>query len=64
MSPTHALTRTVDGAALPAVGRWVIDPAHTSAEFVARHLVVAKVRGYSEISKGSLPWAKPQQTRR
>jgi polyisoprenoid-binding protein YceI len=42
---THTLTRTVDGAELPAVGRWQIDPAHTSAEFVGRHLMVTKVRG-------------------
>lgn len=43
--PTHTLTRTVNGAALPRVGRWDIDPEHTSAEFVARHLMVTKVRG-------------------
>ncbi|MEE8486335.1 MAG: YceI family protein [Acidimicrobiia bacterium] len=43
--PTHTLTRTIDGAVLPRVGRWDIDPAHTMAEFVARHLMVTKVRG-------------------
>ena len=42
---TQDLTRNVDGAAVPAVGTWVIDGSHTSAEFVARHLMVAKVRG-------------------
>ena len=42
---TQDLTRTVDGTAVPAVGRWVIDGSHTSAEFVARHLMVTKVRG-------------------
>ena len=26
-------------------GTWTIDPSHTSLGFVARHLVVAKVRG-------------------
>lgn len=41
----HTLTRTVDGADVPGVGRWQIDPAHTSAEFVGRHLMVTKVRG-------------------
>ena len=30
---------------LPTSGTWVIDPAHTSIEFVARHLMVTKVRG-------------------
>ena len=42
---THALTRTVDGASVPASGTWQIDPAHTSVEFVGRHLMVTKVRG-------------------
>jgi polyisoprenoid-binding protein YceI len=42
---TQDLTRTVDGAAVPASGTWAIDGSHTSAEFVARHLMVAKVRG-------------------
>ena len=42
---TKDLTRTVDGAVVPASGTWVIDGSHTSAEFVARHLMVAKVRG-------------------
>ncbi len=42
---THSLTRTVDGAVVPGVGRWDIDPAHTSAEFVSRHLMFTKVRG-------------------
>jgi polyisoprenoid-binding protein YceI len=42
---TQEITRMVDGATVPAVGRWVIDGSHTSAEFVARHLMVTKVRG-------------------
>ena len=42
---TQDLTRTVDGAAVPAAGTWIIDGSHTSAEFVVRHLMVAKVRG-------------------
>ncbi len=42
---THSLSRTVNGAVVPGVGRWEIDPAHTSAEFVGRHLMVTKVRG-------------------
>jgi polyisoprenoid-binding protein YceI len=31
--------------ALPEAGVWDVDPAHTSLEFVARHLMVSKVRG-------------------
>ncbi len=30
---------------LPEPGTWHLDPAHTSIEFVARHLMVTKVRG-------------------
>lgn len=38
-------TRTTDGQELPQVGTWVIDPAHSTVEVVARHMVIAKVRG-------------------
>ncbi len=51
---THPLTRTVDGAVVPGVGRWDIDPAHTSAEFVGRHLMVTKVRGGFGSVSGSI----------
>jgi len=39
MSTTLAATK------LPAPGTYVIDPAHSSVEFVARHMMVTKVRG-------------------
>ena len=42
---TMELTRVVDGRQVPAAGVWTIDPTHTQAEFVARHLMVTKVRG-------------------
>jgi len=38
-------TRTVEGLELPQAGTWVIDPAHSTVEVVARHMVIAKVRG-------------------
>jgi polyisoprenoid-binding protein YceI len=44
MSQTEAI-RTFEGFELPAPGAWQIDPVHTSVEFVARHLMVSKVRG-------------------
>lgn len=48
---THELTRSVDGKTVPAVGKWEIDPAHTSVEFIGRHLMVSKVRGsFSDVS--------------
>lgn len=37
--------RKLDGLDVPAPGTWRIDPAHSSVEFVARHLMVSKVRG-------------------
>ena len=51
---THKLTRIVDGATVPSAGRWDIDPAHTSAEFVGRHLMVTKVRGRFADLSGSI----------
>lgn len=48
------LTRMVDGREVPAVGTWAIDPTHTQAEFVARHLMVSKVRGGFADLSGSI----------
>jgi polyisoprenoid-binding protein YceI len=36
--------RRADGS-LPAPGEWVVDRSHTSLRFVAKHLMVTKVRG-------------------
>lgn len=57
MSTTTA-TRTVAGVALPAPGRWEIDRAHTTVEFVARHLVVSKVRGRFGVFSGAVEVAE------
>jgi polyisoprenoid-binding protein YceI len=40
-----SLTRTVDGLEVPEPGTYAIDPSHTQAGFVVRHLMVSKVRG-------------------
>ena len=40
-----AVTRLVDGAELPAPGRWQIDPGHTELAFIGRHFMLTKVRG-------------------
>jgi polyisoprenoid-binding protein YceI len=44
---TEAATslRVVDGVTFPAPGTYVLDAAHTRIGFVARHLMVTKVRG-------------------
>jgi polyisoprenoid-binding protein YceI len=39
-----AVTRQVGGRTIPIAGTWKFDPAHSSFEFVARHMM-AKVRG-------------------
>lgn len=38
-------TRVVDDRSVPAAGRWAVDTHHSNVEFVARHLMVTKVRG-------------------
>ena len=42
----------------PDPGTWTFDPAHTTIEFVARHLMVAKVRGGFAGFTGSLEIAE------
>jgi polyisoprenoid-binding protein YceI len=48
---------------LPAPGRWTIDRGHSSVEFVARHLMVSKVRGRFEEFTGDLDiGARPEDS--
>ena len=42
----ESATRTIGGIEGPAPGRWEIDPGHTSIAFVAKYLMVTKVRGH------------------
>jgi polyisoprenoid-binding protein YceI len=44
---------------LPTTGTWVIDPSHSSIEFVARHLVVTKVRGRFASFSGTVTVGDP-----
>jgi polyisoprenoid-binding protein YceI len=37
--------RTIEGIEIPEPGNWQLDPVHTTVEFIARHLMVSKVRG-------------------
>jgi polyisoprenoid-binding protein YceI len=39
---------------LPESGTWTLDRAHSSVEFVAKHLMVTKVRGYFEDFDGAI----------
>jgi polyisoprenoid-binding protein YceI len=46
-----ATTRDFAGLTIPVAGTFVIDPAHTTVGFVARHLMVSKVRGsFTDVS--------------
>jgi polyisoprenoid-binding protein YceI len=46
-------------ATLPKTGTWVIDPSHSSVEFVAKHLVVSKVRGRFSSFSGTIEVSDP-----
>ncbi len=46
--------RVVDGVTMPAPGTYLLDPTHTRIGFVARHLMVTKVRGSFREFTGSI----------
>jgi polyisoprenoid-binding protein YceI len=39
------VTRVVDGAEVPAAGRYELDPSHSHVGFSVRHLMVSKTKG-------------------
>jgi polyisoprenoid-binding protein YceI len=46
-----ATTRPYSGLTIPTAGTFVLDPNHTTVGFVARHLMVSKVRGsFTQVS--------------
>ena len=56
-------SRTVHGIEAPAAGVWEIDPGHTSLAFVARYLMVTKVRGhFSEFSGAVHVAERPEES--
>jgi polyisoprenoid-binding protein YceI len=51
MTTATLATRTFDGIVIPEAGTFSLDAAHTTVGFVARHLMVSKVRGsFGEVS--------------
>jgi polyisoprenoid-binding protein YceI len=42
---TLSVLRTHDDREIPAAGTYAIDPMHSTVEFIARHLMITKVRG-------------------
>ena len=51
-------SRVIDGVTFPAPGTYVLDPTHTRVGFVARHLMVTKVRGNFGEFTGSITVAE------
>ena len=48
---TVSILRTRDDRVIPVPGGYDIDGAHTSVEFIGRHLMITKVRGrFSDVS--------------
>ncbi len=43
---TGLASRTYNGVEVPVAGTYTLDPNHARVGFVARHLMVSKVRGY------------------
>lgn len=58
MKTKVAHPRIVDDRELPPVGRWKIDPAHSDVQFVARHMMISKVRGHFREFEGWLDIAE------
>jgi polyisoprenoid-binding protein YceI len=57
-SPGATLTRDYQGAVVPATGVYDLDQAHTTVEFIARHLMITKVRGRFASFSGSVSVAE------
>jgi len=49
-----ANTREFNGLTIPTPGKFELDPAHTRVSFVARHMMVSKVRGGFTSASGSI----------
>ncbi len=60
---TTATTREVNGLTLPTTGTFVLDKSHTEVGFLARHLMVSKVRGRFTDFDGTIVVAEdPEQS--
>jgi polyisoprenoid-binding protein YceI len=63
MTQPLSVLRTREHREIPVAGDYAIDPAHSSVEFVGRHLMITKVRGrFPEVS-GTITIAdEPEQS--
>lgn len=48
------LTHEVSGRTIPLPGAYTVDASHTTVDFVARHMMVSKVRGSFPVVNGTL----------
>ncbi len=55
---TTVNVRSHNGVQIPAPGTFTLDPSHTTIGFVARHLMVTKVRGRFSDFTGSITFAE------
>src|SRR5206468_11838338 len=61
---TLSVLRTHDDREIPVAGEYAIDPAHTSVEFIGRHLMITKVRGrFPEVSGTITIDEEPERSR-
>lgn len=58
MSTATDTIRTVNGVEVPEAGNYVIDPSHSTVEFVGRHLMITKVRGRFSDFEGQIAIAE------
>ena len=58
MTESVATTRAFEGLQIPAAGTYDLDAAHKRVGFVARHLMVSKVRGYFTKFSGEIVTAE------
>ena len=58
-----SIATDINRDALPAAGVWAVEPGHTTVGFVARHLMVTKVRGSFADVEGTVTIAdNPEET--
>ncbi|HEX3620916.1 MAG TPA: YceI family protein [Acidimicrobiales bacterium] len=59
-----ATLREYQGLKIPEAGTYSIDPAHTTVEFVGRHLMITKVRGrFTDFSGEIVIGDKPEDSK-
>src|SRR6266545_2264112 len=62
MSEAAVASRQVEGRTVPVAGSWAVDPAHSSFEFIARHMM-AKVRGrFTKFTAAVVIAEEPEQS--